>query len=138
MCRWRHPSINDTPHTPCRGTSYFYAVVVQLLSSCCSVKHWTTTGQQLNNRRRTSGVKYSLLTDKTVSNKEGYDAGEFRLIVFLRSQKEIIPCHHRAVLGKGIEDIDKHRHARNEQHKGLSKKKRTHHIKKMMCPPATK
>ena len=104
MCRWRHPSINDTPHTPCRGTSYFYAVVVQLLSSCCSVKHWTTTGQQLNNSRRTSGVKYSLLTDKTVSNKEDYDAGELRLIVFLRSQKEIIPCHHRAVLGKGVQN----------------------------------
>ena len=61
-------------------------------------------------------------TDTTVSNKEDYDAGEFRLIDFLRSQKEIIPCHYRAVLGKGIEDIDKHRHARNEQHKGLSKK----------------
>ena len=34
----------------------FVPVVVQLLSSCCPVNDWTTTGQQLDNDWTTNGV----------------------------------------------------------------------------------
>ena len=43
------PLFTDTSSVRC-------PVVVQLLSSCCPVSDWTTTGQQLDNKRTTSGV----------------------------------------------------------------------------------
>ena len=43
-----------------RSSSQFCSVDMQLLSSCCPVYHWTTTGQQQDNSRTTIGVNPKL------------------------------------------------------------------------------